>query len=96
MASSGSSVNTQRIYHGASGSLLVSRKKYADAIAELQEDLANPMSMKLLIIVYSKTRQPDEAASLKKKLLGWKVPSIEEALATSDLLATDTAVAAKR
>jgi tetratricopeptide (TPR) repeat protein len=96
MASSGSSVNTQRTYHGASGSLLVSRKKYADATAELEEDLANPMSMKLLIIAYSKTRQADQAASLKKKLVGWKVPSIEEALATSDLSAADTAVAAKR
>jgi tetratricopeptide (TPR) repeat protein len=96
MASSGSSVNTQRIYHGASGSLLVARKKYADAIPELEEDLANPMSMRLLISAYSKTRRTDEAASLKKKLVGWKVPSIEEALATPDLSAADTAVAAKR
>jgi len=96
MASSGSSVNTQRIYHGAFGSLLVARKRYANAIPELEEDLANPMSMKLLITAYSKTRQSDEAASLKKKLVGWRVPSIEEALATSDLSASDNVVAAKR
>ena len=95
MASSGTSVNTQRTYQGAAGTLLVARKKYSDAIPHLEEDVANPLSMKLLITAYAKSHRSDEAASLKKKLVGWKVPSIEEALATSDIPAA-TAVAAKR
>jgi len=95
MASTGTSVNTQRIYHGAAGSLLMARKKYAAAIPQLEEDVANPLSMKLLITAYSKTRHSDQAASLNKKLLAWKVPSIEEALATSDAPPT-TSVAKNR
>jgi tetratricopeptide (TPR) repeat protein len=95
MASQGSSINTQRIYHGAAGTLLVAEMKYADAIPHLEEDVANPLSMKLLITAYRKTGASDEAASLSKKLLGWKVPSIEEALAASDSSARGSAVAAK-
>lgn len=95
MASTGTSVNTQRIYHGAAGSLLMARKRYAAAIPHLEEDVANPLSMKLLITAYSKTRHSIEAASLNKKLLAWKVPSIEEALATSSVPPT-TSVATNR
>jgi tetratricopeptide (TPR) repeat protein len=84
MASPGSSINTQRIYHGAEGTLLVAQMKYADAIPHLEEDVANPLSMKLLITAYRKTGASGEAASLSKKLVAWKVPSIEEALAASD------------
>jgi tetratricopeptide (TPR) repeat protein len=81
MASPASSVNTQRTYHGAAGTLLVAQMKYADAIPNLEEDVANPVSMKLLITAYHETGASDEAAGLSKKLLGWKIPSIEEALA---------------
>jgi len=82
MASPASSVNTKRISHGAAGTLLVAQAKYAEAVAELEEDPANPLSMKLLITAYRETGDADEAKNLSKKLQGWKVPSIEEALAT--------------
>jgi len=91
----GASVNTQRIYHGAAGTMLVAQKKYADAIPELEEDIANPISMKLLISAYHETGDEDEAHNLSKKLAGWKVPSIEEALAASDSPARGSAVANK-
>jgi len=84
MATPASSVNTKRIHHGAAGTLLVAQMKYADATAELEEDPANPLSMKLLITAYRKTGAADDAASLGKKLQGWKVPSVEEALVGSD------------
>ena len=84
MAAPGASINTQRIYHGAAGTLLMDQKNVAEAIPHLEEDIANPLSMKLLIAAYSKTGASDEAASLGKKLRGWKVPSIEEALAASE------------
>jgi len=95
MASPTSSVNTQRTYHGAAGTLLVAQTKYRDAIPQLQEDPANPLSMKLLIAAYGKTGAADEAVTLTKKLQGWKVPSIEEALAASDSSAPANALAAK-
>ncbi len=89
---SASSVNTKRIYHGAAGTLLAAQTKYAEAVAELEEDAANPLSMKLLVSAYRKTGAADDAASLSKKLQGWKVPSVEEALAADD---SGSALAAK-
>jgi tetratricopeptide (TPR) repeat protein len=94
MASSSSSVNTQRVYHGAAGTLLIEQKQYADAIPHLEEDIANPLSMKVLIIAYRETGASDEAANLAQKLDKWKVPSIEEALA-SDSSAHDAVQAAR-
>jgi tetratricopeptide (TPR) repeat protein len=93
MALPASSVNTQRTYHGAAGTLLVAQTKYAEAIGQLEEDPANPLSMKLLIVAYRKTGAADDAASLSKKLQGWKIPSVEEALATAD--GSGSALAAK-
>lgn len=43
-----------------------------------------PLSMKLFIIAYRQTGASQEADSLSKELLDWKVPSVEEPLATSD------------
>lgn len=84
LASPGSSLNTQRIYHGAAGTLLVYQKKFADAIPDLEEDTVNPLSMKLLILAYRETGNTSESAALTRKLHDWKVPSIEEALANLD------------
>jgi tetratricopeptide (TPR) repeat protein len=80
LASPGSGINTQRIYHGAAGTLLLDREKFSDAVSQLAEDVANPISMKLLISAYRQTGNSEEASNLSKKLLQWKVPSVEEAL----------------
>ncbi len=82
LAAPGSSVNTQRVYEGAAGTLLASQKKFADAIPHLEEDIANPLSMKVLISAYGETGSAKDAAALARKLHDWKVPSVEEALAT--------------
>jgi hypothetical protein len=92
MGSSSSTVNTQRIYHGAAGTLLVDKKQYVDAIPHLEEDIANPLSMKLLITAYRETGASQEAASAAQKLREWKVPSIEEVLASDSF----TSASAKR
>jgi tetratricopeptide (TPR) repeat protein len=94
MASSSSSVNTQRTYHGAAGTLLVEQRRCADAIPHLEEDIANPLSMKVLITAYRETGASDEVVSLTAKLEKWKVPSIEEALA-SDSSAPNAVQAAR-
>jgi hypothetical protein len=95
LASSGGSVNLQRTYEGAAGAVLFSDKKYSDAIPQLEEDLANPLSMKLLITAYRETGDEDEARNLTKKIVGWKVPSTEEALAGMDSPARGSALATK-
>ena len=95
MASSGSSVNLQRTYDGAAGTVLFAEKKYSDAIPQLEEDIANPLSMKLLISAYRETGDEDEARNLTRKLVGWKVPSTEEALAAQDSPARGSSVAVK-
>jgi len=95
MATLGSSVNTRRTVHGAAGTLLVAQKKYADAIPLLEEDVANPLSMKLLITAYRETGDAADAAALIVKLHEWKVPSIEETLASIDTAKQGSAVAAK-
>jgi tetratricopeptide (TPR) repeat protein len=81
---SSASVSTQRIYQGAAGTVLTAEKKYADAIPHLEEDIANPLSMKLLITAYRETGDMDEANNLSRKLQAWKVPGTEEALAALD------------
>jgi tetratricopeptide (TPR) repeat protein len=92
--SSSASVNAQRTYHGAAGTLLVAQKQYADAVPHLEEDVANPLSMKLLITAYRETGDADAANNLMHKLQTWKVPSTEEALATADFSHRATAAAA--
>jgi len=95
MAGQGASVNTQRIYQGAAGTLLVAQEKYADAIPHLEEDVANPLSMKVLITAYRNTGATDQAMALSKKLLQWRIPSIEEALAVPAFSAQEGANAAR-
>jgi len=95
IASSGAGITIQRIYQGAAGTLLAYQKKYSDAIPQLEEDIANPVSMKILINAYHETGDEDEARNLTKKLQGWKVPSVEEALAASDYPRRGNAVASK-
>ncbi|HEX8710606.1 MAG TPA: hypothetical protein VF730_01950 [Terracidiphilus sp.] len=82
LASQGSGINTQRTFHGAAGTLLFDQKRYSDAISELGEDAANPLSMKLMIRAYHQTGDSEQVAIFSKKLVDWKVPSVEEALAS--------------
>ncbi len=95
MAESSASVNIQRTYNGAEGALLMAQQKYKAAIPYLEEDYINPLSMKLLVTAYRKTKATDNAAVLTKKLLEWKIPTIEEALAVPAFRAQEGVVRAK-
>lgn len=79
MANSGS-ISIQRTYSGAAGTLLMAQKKYKDAIAQLEQDFMNPVSIKLLITAYQKAGAKGPAEEWNKKLLDWKIPTVEEAL----------------
>ena len=91
----GASVNIQRTTNGAKGTLLMAEQKYKEAIPFLEEDSINPLSMKLLVAAYRKTRSNSEAATTAHRLLNWKIPSMEEALAVPAFRAEETAVTAK-
>jgi tetratricopeptide (TPR) repeat protein len=90
------SVNIQRTFNGAKGTLLMARQKYKEAIPFLEEDNINPLSMKLLVAAYRKTRATTQAAAAAHRLLQWKIPSIEEALVVPAFRAGETAVTAKK
>ncbi|HMC32628.1 MAG TPA: tetratricopeptide repeat protein [Candidatus Angelobacter sp.] len=95
MANSGS-ISIQRTYSGAAGTLLLARKKYRDAAAQLEQDFVNPMSMKLLVTAYQKSGAKAPAEEWRKRLLDWKIPTVEEALVVPAYKAQQAAIAAKK
>jgi Flp pilus assembly protein TadD len=94
MAISGS-VSIQRTYSGAAGTVLVAEKKYREAIPVLEEDFMNPLSIRLLVTAYRKTHATAQAEALRKRLLDWKIPTIEEALAVPAFRAQEGMLSAK-
>jgi len=75
----------QSSYHGAAGALLMlqkdmDEKKYADAIAQLEEDQDNPFTLELLVQAYYHTEQPEKLHSVEARLRGTNVPTMEQAL----------------
>ncbi|HLW51703.1 MAG TPA: tetratricopeptide repeat protein [Candidatus Angelobacter sp.] len=96
LTASGASVNIERTYHGASGAQLKAQQNYNLAIAHLEEDSINPLSMKLLVIAYRKTHAVAQAANMARTLMLWKIPSMEEVLTVQAFRAQETAVTAKK
>ena len=70
----------QSSYQGAAGALLMSQKKYEDAIAHLEEDQDNPFTMELLVRAYYQTVQTEKLHEIEVKLRGTNVPTMEQAL----------------
>ena len=92
---SNGSISIERNYQAAEGTLLVAQHKYAAAVPHLEEDFANPISMKVLVMAYEKSKARDQAKALQKKLEEWKIPSIEEALVVPQLHSGDGPVVSK-
>jgi tetratricopeptide (TPR) repeat protein len=70
----------QSSYQGAAGTLLMDQKKYQDAIAHLEEDQDNPVTMELLVQAYYQTVQTEKLHEIEVKLRGTNVPTMEQAL----------------
>src|ERR1700680_1235128 len=75
----------RRSYYGALGSVLLADHKYAEAVAYLQEDVGNPLSMQDLILVYNHTGANDRAHVLELRLAAVNQPSVEQALVVPEL-----------
>jgi len=80
MASGSPSQVIQLSYHAAEGAVLMARQQYADAIAHLEEDQDDPLSMQLLWRAYSTTGATAQAQALASKLAGLYVPTAEQAV----------------
>jgi tetratricopeptide (TPR) repeat protein len=96
MAAAGGSISIERTYSGARGAMLMARQQYKAAIPFLEEDYVNPMSMRLLVHAYRKTKATVGAAALTSKLIDWKVPTIEEALTVPAFRSQESVVAAAK
>lgn len=96
MAGAGGSVSIERTYHGAAGTLFLAQDNFPEAISHLQEDFANPLSMKLLLTGYEKNGDPEKAGALRKKLAIWRIPSVEEALVVPAFHTSDGAVVSQK
>jgi tetratricopeptide (TPR) repeat protein len=70
----------QSSYEGAAGTLLMAQKKYDDAIAHLEEDEDDPLTMELLVQAYYQTMQTEKLHEIEIKLRGTNVPTMEQAL----------------
>jgi tetratricopeptide (TPR) repeat protein len=80
MAGKSRSQVIQVCYHGAAGAVLVAQGKYAEAISDLQEDTADPLSMRLLWRAYNHTGASADANAVAAKLAALNVPTVEQAL----------------
>jgi tetratricopeptide (TPR) repeat protein len=70
----------QSSYQGAAGTLLMDKKKYDEAIAHLEEDEDNPLTMELLVQAYYQTLQTEKLHEIEIRLRGTNVPTMEQAL----------------
>ena len=80
MAQKSRSQVIQLCYHAAAGAVLMAKGKYAEAIPHLEEDSADPVSMRLLWKAYVSTGAAAQAGTLAAKLAATSVPTAEQAL----------------
>jgi len=67
-------------YHGATGAVLFSERKYDQAISHLEEDTNNPFSLKLLAAAYQKIGYSAGAKRTNDTLTNLNDPTLEQAL----------------
>jgi hypothetical protein len=80
MAGKSRSPVIQLCYHAAAGATLMAQGKYAEAISHLEEDSADPLSMRLLWTAYNRTGAAADAQTVASKLALLNVPTVEQAL----------------
>jgi len=81
MAQSNHSTPVQEAYHSANGAVLFAQGDYAGAIAELQEDPQNPLSLQLLSAAQTKAGQAADARKTLETLAAISDERVETAFA---------------
>jgi len=79
-AANGGDDLVQLAFHGAAGAVSLAREKYDEAVSHLEEDPANPLSMRSLVAAYERSGQKENAAREAAKLAAFNVAVIEQAL----------------
>jgi tetratricopeptide (TPR) repeat protein len=67
-------------FHGATGAVLFSEHNYKNAISHLEEDINNPLSLKLLALAYQKAGDAPEAKQTAETLANLNDPTLEQAM----------------
>jgi len=67
-------------WHGAAGAAFYAEHQYAEAIPHLEEDVNNPLSLRLLASAYQKTADNDSARRAADTLMNLNDVSLEQAL----------------
>ena len=67
-------------YHGAAGALLFSQHDYKHAALHLEEDINNPLSLKLLAAAYQKTGNTVDGKRTGEVLANSNDPTLEQAM----------------
>jgi tetratricopeptide (TPR) repeat protein len=81
MSQTSRSSPVQKAYHSANGAVLFAKGDYAGAIAELQEDAQNPLSLRLLSEAQAKAGQTAEAQKTLATLAAVSDERVETAFA---------------
>ena len=82
IAQTSRSTPVQEAYHSANGAVLFAQGDYAGAIAELQEDPQNPLSLQLLTEAQTKAGQAADARKTLETLAAISDERVETAFAT--------------
>jgi tetratricopeptide (TPR) repeat protein len=82
MAQTSRSIPVQNSYHSANGAVLLAQGDYAGAIAELEEDAQNPLSLRLLAEAQTKAGQASDAKKTLATLAAINDERVETAFAT--------------
>jgi tetratricopeptide (TPR) repeat protein len=88
MAASSRSQVIQLCYHGAAGAALVEQRKFSEAISHLEEDVTDPLSMRLLWRAYNGSGAGQSAQAIAAKLAALNLPTVEQALVVPQFRAT--------
>ncbi len=94
MASSSRSEAVQRSYHAAAGAWAMAQGRYTEAVAHLEEDQNDPLSLELLWRAYRKTGAREDVAALHSDVAALNNPTLEQALVDPQLRASLSGVAA--
>ncbi|GAC1694276.1 MAG: hypothetical protein NVS9B5_37140 [Terriglobales bacterium] len=80
MSESSSDRIIETAYHGADGTELFFERKYNEAISHLEEDITNPLSLKLLAAAYQQIGYSAGAKRTTETLANLNDPTLEQAL----------------
>jgi tetratricopeptide (TPR) repeat protein len=75
----------QHAWHAAAGAFLVAAQRYEDAVAHLEEDTSDPLSLQLLAQCHAALGNTQKALEARKQLSTLYIPTLEQALVAPEM-----------